>query len=97
MANIKSARKRARQAGKRRSHNVSLHTAARSAIKDVRKAIAAGDQKAAAAALVRSQSVIDRVAAKGIVHRNAAARQKSRLAHAIKAMSPEGKQGPAAV
>src|SRR5437773_2028371 len=56
MANIKSARKRARQAVKRRSHNVSLHTAARSAIKDVKKAIAAGDKKAAAAALVKSQS-----------------------------------------
>jgi small subunit ribosomal protein S20 len=87
MANIKSARKRARQAVKRHTRNVSLHTAARSALKEVRKAIAAGDKKAAVAALVRSQSVIDRVAAKGIVHRNAAARQKSRLAHAIKAMS----------
>jgi len=87
MANIKSARKRARQAVKRRDHNVSLRTAARSAIKDVKKAIAGGDKKAAAAALARSQAVIDRVAAKGILHRNAAARQKSRLAHAIKAMS----------
>ena len=86
MANIKSAQKRARQAVKRRTRNVSMHSAARSAIKDVRKAIAAGDKKAAAA-LVKSQAVIDRVAAKGIVHRNAAARQKSRLAHAIKAMS----------
>ena len=45
MANIKSARKRARQAVKRRTHNVSLHTAARSAIKEVKKAIAAGDKK----------------------------------------------------
>ena len=87
MANIKSARKRARQALQRRSHNVSLRTAARSAIKDVKKAIASGDKKAATAALVRSQAVIDRTAAKGIVHRNAAARQKSRLAHAIKAMA----------
>jgi len=86
MANIKSARKRARQADKRRGHNVSLRTAARSAIKDVKKAIATGDRQAAVAALVRSQAVIDRVAAKRIVHRNAAARQKSRLAHAIKAM-----------
>ena len=86
MANIKSARKRARQALKRRSHNVALRTAARSAIKDVKKAIASGDKQAAAAALPRSQAVIDRVAAKGVLHRNAAARQKSRLAHAIKAM-----------
>ncbi|HLX79862.1 MAG TPA: 30S ribosomal protein S20 [Burkholderiales bacterium] len=87
MANIKSARKRARQAVVRRRHNVSLRTAARSAIKEVRKAIAAGDKKAAAAALVKSQATIDRVAGKGVMHRNAAARQKSRLAHAIKAMS----------
>jgi len=87
MANIKSARKRARQAVKRRDHNVSLRTAARSAIKDVKKAIAGGDKKAAAAALVKSQAVIDRVASKGVMHRNAAARQKARLAHAIKAMA----------
>lgn len=87
MANIKSARKRARQAIVRRSHNVSMRTAARSAIKEVRKAIATGDKKAAAAALVKSQATIDRVAGKGVLHRNAAARQKSRLAHAIKAMS----------
>ena len=97
MANIKSARKRARQGVKRRSHNMSLRTVARSAIKDVKKAIAAGDKKAAAAALLRSQSVIDRVAAKDVMHRNAAARHKSRLAHAIKAMAREGKQGPSAV
>ena len=87
MANIKSARKRARQAVKLRTHNMSMRTAARSAIKDVKKAIAAGDKKAAAAALVKSQATIDRIAAKGVLHRNAAARQKSRLAHAIKAMS----------
>jgi small subunit ribosomal protein S20 len=86
MANIKSARKRARQALKRRSHNLSLRTAARSAIKSVQKAVQAGDKKAAAAALARSQAVIDRVAAKGVLHPNAAARHKSRLAHAIKAM-----------
>ena len=97
MANTKSARKRARQGVERRSHNMSLRTVARSAIKDVKKAIAAGDKKAAAAALLRSQAVIDRTAAKGIVHRNAAARQKSRLAHAIKAMAREGKQGPSPV
>jgi small subunit ribosomal protein S20 len=87
MANIKSARKRARQAVKRRTHNMSLRTVARSAIKDVKKAIAAGDKKAAAAALVKSQAAIDRVASKGVLHRNAASRQKSRLAHAIKGMS----------
>ena len=87
MANIKSARKRARQAVKRRSRNFSLRTAARGAIRDVKTAIAAGDKKAAAAALEKSRSVIDRVAGKGVLHRNAAARHKRRLAHAIKAMA----------
>ena len=86
MANTKSARKRAHQALKRRDHNFALRTAARSAIKEVKKAVASGDKKAAAAALTRSQAVIDRVAAKGILHRNSAARHKSRLAHAVKAM-----------
>jgi small subunit ribosomal protein S20 len=87
MANIKSAQKRARQAVGLRGKNMSLRTAARSAIKEVKKAIAAGDKKAAAVALAKSQATIDRVAAKGVLHRNAAARQKSRLAHAIKAMA----------
>ena len=87
MANIKSARKRARQALKRHDHNFSLRTAVRTAVKKVKKAIAAGDKAAAAAALDASRSVIDRVASKKVLHRNAAARQKSRLAHAIKAMS----------
>jgi small subunit ribosomal protein S20 len=86
MANIKSSRKSARQAVVRRAHNVTLRTEVRSAIKSVKKAIAGGDKAAAAAALEKSRSVIDRVAAKGILHKNAAARHKSRLAQAIKAM-----------
>jgi small subunit ribosomal protein S20 len=87
MANTASARKRARQADARRAHNVSLRTAARTAIKNVEKAIAAGDKAAAETMFARSSSTIDRVAAKGILHRNAANRHKSRLALAIKAMA----------
>jgi small subunit ribosomal protein S20 len=86
MANIKSARKAARQAVKHRAHNASQRTQLSTAVKNVEKAIAAGDKAKAAAALERSRGVLDRMAAKGIVHRNQAARQKSRLAHAIKAM-----------
>ncbi len=86
MANIKSARKRARQADVQRKHNMSLRTAARTAIKNAKKAIAGGDKTTAATALQRSQSVIDRVAGKGVLHRNAADRYKSRLAHALKAL-----------
>ncbi len=86
MANIKSARKRARQAVQRRERNMSLRTAARSAIKEVKKVIATGDKAAAAAALEKSRVVIDRVAAKGVLHPNAASRHKRRLAHAIKSL-----------
>jgi small subunit ribosomal protein S20 len=84
MANIKSARKRARQAQIRRVHNMSLRTAVRSAIKNVKKAVAGGDKAAASKVLRDSQRVIDRVVAKGVMHRNAGDRHKSRLAHALK-------------
>ena len=87
MANIASARKRARQAEKRRAHNMSMRTAVRSAIKNVKKAVAAGDKSAAERAMQESQGVIDRIAAKGVLHRNAANRNKSRLSRAIKALS----------
>jgi len=86
MANIKSARKRAKQAVERRSHNMSLRTEVRSAIKNVTKAVAAGRKDDAAKALRESQRVIDRVVAKGVLHRNAGDRHKSRLAHALKGM-----------
>ena len=87
MANSAQARKRARQAMVRNKHNASLRSSLRTAVKQVRKAIAAGDKAAAAATLKASQSVIDRVADKKIVHKNLVSRTKSRLAHAIKAMS----------
>jgi small subunit ribosomal protein S20 len=86
MANIKSARKRARQAQQRRVHNMSLRTAVRTAIKNAKKAIAGGDAAKAAGALRESQRVIDRVVAKGVLHRNAGDRHKSRLAHALKTL-----------
>jgi small subunit ribosomal protein S20 len=84
MANIKSARKRARQAIQRRAHNMSLRTEVRSAMKNVVKAVAAGKKDEAAKVLQESQRVIDRVVAKGILHRNAGDRHKSRLSHAVK-------------
>jgi small subunit ribosomal protein S20 len=84
MANIKSARKRASQAQVRRVHNMALRTSVRTAIKNVKKAVAGGDKAAAASVLRESQRVIDRVVAKGVLHRNAGDRHKSRLAHALK-------------
>ncbi len=87
MANIASARKRARQAEKRRQHNAALRSELRSAVRNIRKAITAGDKKAARDVFQRSVSVIDSIADKNIIHKNTAARHKSRLAARIKAMA----------
>ena len=86
MANIKSARKRAKQAVERREHNMSLRTEVRTAMKNVKKAVAAGNKDNAEKTLRESQRVIDRIVAKGVLHRNAGDRHKSRLAHAIKGL-----------
>jgi small subunit ribosomal protein S20 len=86
MANIKSARKRAIQAVGLRAHNVQLRTAVRTAIKNVTKAVAAGNKDGAAKVLRESQRIIDRVVSKGVLHRNAGNRHKSRLAQAVKAL-----------
>jgi len=86
MANIKSAQKRARQAVERRTHNMSLRTEVRTAIKNMKKAVATGNKDSAAKVLRESQRVIDRIVAKGVLHRNAGDRHKSRLAHALKGM-----------
>ncbi|MCX7203024.1 MAG: 30S ribosomal protein S20 [Burkholderiales bacterium] len=87
MANIASARKRARQAVKQNAHNSSLRSRLRTAIKSVRKAVAAGDKGVATAQLRASTRVIDSIADKNIIHKNAAARHKSRLAAALKRMA----------
>jgi small subunit ribosomal protein S20 len=87
MANTAQAKKRARQAESRRQHNVTQRSAFRTAVKKVRRAISAGDKTAAQAALSESKSTMDSIADKKIVHKNKAARYKSRLAAAIKAMS----------
>jgi small subunit ribosomal protein S20 len=87
MANTAQARKRARQATVRRAHNMSLRSELRTAIKKVRKAVATGDKAAAQAVFKESQSVIDSIADKQIIHKNAAARHKSRLSAAIKSLA----------
>jgi small subunit ribosomal protein S20 len=87
MANSAQARKRARQAEKQRQHNGALRSGLRSAVKKIIKAIAAGDKDAAKKVFTESESVIDRIADKRIIHKNKAARHKSRLAAAIKAMA----------
>ncbi|MBM3395274.1 MAG: 30S ribosomal protein S20 [Betaproteobacteria bacterium] len=87
MANTAQARKRARQAEKRRQHNASLKSEMRTSIKKVRKLIASGDKAGAQAALSASFSTMDSVAGKGVIHRNTTARTKSRLTAAVKALA----------
>jgi len=87
MANTAQARKRARQAEATRQRNASQKSALRTAVKKVKKAIAAGDKAEATDVFRQSQAIIDRVADKRIVHKNLASRTKSRLAQAIKALA----------
>jgi len=86
MANSAQARKRARQSVARNQHNASLRSMLRTSIKRVRQAIAAGDKAVATEVFQKTTSVIDRIADKNIIHKNKAARHKSRLAGAIKAL-----------
>ncbi|MBF4987018.1 30S ribosomal protein S20 [Methylophilus sp. 14] len=89
MANTAQARKRARQSVKVNAHNAALRSTLRTAIKKVIKAIQTGDKAAAVASYQENVSVIDRIADKKIIHKNKAARHKSRLTAAIKALSGE--------
>ena len=86
MAN-KSAEKRERQEAKRRLRNRMAKSTMRTAIKKFDAAVAAGDKDAAVKALAESSKLLDTVAGKGIIHRNTAARKKSRLAHAYNKMA----------
>ena len=87
MANSAQARKRARQSVARNKHNSSLRSMLRTAIKRVRTAIETGDKAAASAVLQKATGVIDRIADKNIIHKNKAARHKSRLTAAIRSLA----------
>ncbi|MCG8414806.1 MAG: 30S ribosomal protein S20 [Pseudomonadales bacterium] len=86
MANSPQARKRARQGETRRRHNASFRSMVRTYIKKVDVAIEDGDHTAATEAYKAAVPVIDRMADKGIIHKNKAARHKSRLNSAVKAL-----------
>lgn len=86
MANIQSAKKRARQAIKRRAHNVALRSRVRSAIRRVVKAIQAGNKEEAKAGFAAMVPEIDRMALKGILPKNRAAHYKSKLNARLRAM-----------
>jgi small subunit ribosomal protein S20 len=87
LANIASAKKRARQAEKHRQHNASLRSMIRTYIKKTYSAIAARDKKLAQEAYTAAVPVIDRMADKGLIHKNKAARHKSRMSAQIKALA----------
>jgi small subunit ribosomal protein S20 len=87
VANIKSAKKRAKQAVVRNARNASQRSMLRTAIKKVLKAIHSNDAVGAEAAFATAQPILDRYSARGLIHKNKAARHKSRLnarIHAIK-------------
>jgi small subunit ribosomal protein S20 len=86
LANSAQAAKRARQAEKRRLKNASQRSELRTHVKRVVKAIARGDKEAAQNAYQGAVPVIDSLADKGIIHKNKAARHKSRLNAGIRAL-----------
>ena len=86
MANIASAKKRARQSEKLRLHNASQRSMLRTRIKKVVNAIEAKDKAAAENAYKEAVPVIDAMVSKGIIHKNKAARHKSRLNTSLRAM-----------
>lgn len=87
MANTNQARKRARQADHRNERNVQQRSELRTRIRKVLRAILRKDKDAATAAYKEAAPVVDRMAGRDLIHRNAAARYKSRLNTRIKALS----------
>lgn len=87
MANIKSAKKRARQAIKRNARNASQRSMMRTSVKKVLKLIEGGEKSAAELAFKDATSLLDRYANKGLIHKNKAARHKSRISAHIRAMA----------
>jgi len=86
VANIKSAKKRAKQAVVRNMRNTAQRSQLRTAVKKVLKALDLNDAAAAQAAFAIAQPILDRFSSRGLIHRNKAARHKSRLTARIKAL-----------
>ena len=86
MANSAQAKKRARQAEDSRQLNASQRSAMRTVIKTLKAAIDNGDKEQATTAYKAAVPALDRMARKGIIHKNAAARSKSRLNTAVRAL-----------
>ena len=86
MANIKSAKKRAKQTVVRNARNAGQRSMLRTSVKKVLKALDANDATGARAAFDVAQPILDRFSARGLIHRNKAARHKSRLSARINAL-----------
>ncbi len=84
MANTKSAKKRAEKSAEQRIKNRTMRSRMRTAVKKLRAAVASGDAKAAQELLPQTIKIVDSTAQKGIIHRNTAARTKSRLVAALR-------------
>jgi len=87
MANTRSALKRMRQSEKRRVRNAAVRSTVRTAVKGTRAAIAASSVEEARTNLARAIRLLDKAVTKGVVHRNTAARKKSRLARQLNALA----------
>ena len=87
MANIKSAKKDIKRTRKVTDNNHELKAKVKNSIKNVEKAIASGDKKLASEALKNLQKTIDKALSKGLVKKNTASREKSRLNNKVKEMN----------
>jgi len=92
LANIKSAKKRARQSVRSRAHNMSMRSMMRTMVKKVGHALEAKDAAVASEAFKKAESVLDNYARKGLIHKNKAARHKSRLTAKIRALAGASSQ-----
>jgi len=86
MANSASSKKRAKQAVKRNQHNSQIRAKVRTFVKKVVSAISAGNKKEAISGFTVMQKNVDQAVSKGLIHKNQAARKKSRLSTQIKAL-----------
>ncbi|WP_223067167.1 30S ribosomal protein S20 [Paenibacillus caui] len=89
MPNIKSAIKRVKTSDKRRALNASQKSALRTVVKTADTALVNNDVEAAKAAIIAATKKLDKAATKGLIHKNAAARKKSRLAKKLNALTSQ--------
>jgi small subunit ribosomal protein S20 len=87
LANTAQAKKRARQAEDRRGHNASMRSEMRTYLKKVTKSVEEGNSTIAKTVYQKATSLVDRLAGKGLIHANKAARHKSRLNAKLKALA----------